>query len=302
MTNRNRSLLLGIAVLLGLIGLWPALPTAAQAPVRIVVQLTDVGFNGKPDPFSVEVDQGALVELTFVWAHQAYVQDEHIMVLEGYKLETDKLTSQHREATLKFIADKPGTFGFQCDIECEAHDHLQRGTLKVRPGGSAGGGATASRTATRLSVTPSSSVVVGDEIVVLMAVLRDDKGAPVPRASVQVFVDTDFAGVKGKMAVGKAKTDANGVAFIDYQPTLDAQQQVLTTRFEGMGLYNESEQVIEIRQAGEPATGYSSEAVGLEEFREWAPRVLAGVVLVIWATLGFVLFQAFGIAWVRTRR
>lgn len=304
MTSHNRLILVGIAFLLGLLCVvLPSPSMAAENPTRITVQITDSGFNGKPDNLVIEVEQGAQVELTFVWAHQAYVQDEHIMVLEGYKLETDKLTSQHREATLKFIADKPGTFGFQCDIECDAHDYLQRGTLRVKAGGGASGGASAaSRAPTRLSVTPSSSVVAGDEMVVLMAVLRDDKGAPVPKAEVHFFVDTEFAGVKGQMEVAKARTDANGVAFADYQPTLRAEKQVITTRFEGQGLYDESQQVVELHQAGEPPSGISSEPVGLEGLRQWAPTGLAVVVLAVWATLAFVLFQAFSIAWVKTRR
>ncbi|MCW5851275.1 MAG: hypothetical protein KIT87_14460 [Anaerolineae bacterium] len=304
MTSQNRRVAVAIAFLLGLLGvLLPGRLMAADSPTRITVQITDTGFNGKPDNLVIEVEQGALVELTFVWAHQAYIQDEHIMVLEGYKLETEKLTSQHREATLKFIADKPGTFGFQCDVECDAHDYLQRGTLRVKAGSGASGGASAaSRTPTRLSVTPSSSVVVGDEMVVLMAVLRDDQGAPVPKAEVHFFVDTEFAGVKGQMEVGKARTDANGVAFADYQPTLRAEKQVITTSFEGQGLYDESQQVVELHQAGEPLSGISTEPVGLEGLRRWAPTGLAVVVLAVWATLAFVLFQAFSIAWVKTRR
>ena len=94
-------------------------------PVKVRVETTDSGFRcasgNSPNcvgdqngDFIIAVDQGQLVELTFAWAHVGYILEEHVIVLEGYKLESDKINSQNREFTLKFVADKAGTFKIYC--------------------------------------------------------------------------------------------------------------------------------------------------------------------------------------------
>ncbi|MBE0609496.1 MAG: hypothetical protein IH609_08960, partial [Dehalococcoidia bacterium] len=70
---------------------------AQEAPVQITVKVTDGSF----EPTVIEVEQGKLVELTFVWSHVAYLEEEHIMVIPGYKLETEKIDAEHRETTVK---------------------------------------------------------------------------------------------------------------------------------------------------------------------------------------------------------
>ncbi|MBI2872279.1 MAG: hypothetical protein HYY00_03710 [Chloroflexi bacterium] len=286
-------------------------------PVKIRVEVNDRGFQGTPGDFTIEVEQGQLVELTFVWAHQGYIHDEHIMVLSGYNLEWEKISSEQREATLQFIADKAGTFDFKCDLDCEVHDYLQKGHLKV---GKGGGGA-AAFTPTTLTVTPSSWATAGDPIT-LTTVLTDDKGAPVAKADVRFFLRTDFAGTEDAMEIGIVKTDTNGVAFLDFRPVLSAQQQTIIARFDGKGIYGESGQSIEVQQIGVPAPAYSMEPVGLGPASKWAPAVqvqeaaapgldpvrywaqvaLAMIILSVWATFGFVLYQALGVARVRARR
>jgi hypothetical protein len=134
-----------------------------------------------------------------------------------------------------------------------------------------------------------------------MTVLKDAKGAPVEKAEVRFFVDAEFAGVKNKMVIGRVKTDANGVAFLDFKPTLATRQQKITAVFEGMGIYGESEQAVEITQVGTPPPAYIIEPAGLDAIRHWAPLGLALVVGSIWAIYGFVLFQVFGIFRSRAR-
>jgi len=281
----------------------------AQEPeaLKIRVETTDSGFRcvsqgsnciGEQNgDFIIEVGQGSLVELTFAWAHQGYSQEEHIIVLEKYNLETDEINTEHREATLKFIADKPGAFNFKCDLECEIHDYMQRGYLKVKRGGTSA----ATYTPTKVSLIPSSWVTAGDPVN-LMAILRDNNGNPVPKAEVTFFVDAEFGGAKGKMLLGKIKTDANGVAFLDYQPYLAHEHHVITARFEGMGIYSESEEAIEVQELGMPPPAYRMEAIGLEGIRRAAPLALAFTVALVWMILGFILFQALGVAWTRGRR
>ncbi|MBI4308503.1 MAG: hypothetical protein HY684_06840 [Chloroflexi bacterium] len=302
------------------LGMMPQHVAHADDPVKIRVELTDGGFNGKGDDFTIDVEQGKLVELTFVWAHKAFLRDEHIMVLQGYKLESEKLTAEHREATFKFIADKPGTFNFKCDLDCEVHDALARGYLKVGRGVSGGGAA--ALTPTSLTVSPSSWATDGDTVT-LMATLKDAKGAPVSKAEVLFLLDAEFVGAKSKMEIGAAKTDANGVAFLEFKPTLAVERYAITARFEGMGVYGESQQAIEIQALGTPPPAYVMEPVGLGIIPSWAAPLmlsaggqslaqqvasrwpttaLALAVLAIWAILGFILYQAFSISRARNRR
>jgi hypothetical protein len=293
-----RVLPLLLAVLTALMPTFPAhaMPIR-QAPKQISIDVMDGGFNGVPDDITIEVEQGQLVELTFVWAHKAYIEDEHILVLDGYKLETPKLDSSHKEATLKFVADKIGTFSIHCDLECSAHSALQRLYLKVKPAGSGGGGTAASaRLATTLSIKPSMTLVATGDAINLLTTLRDKNGAAVPKADIQYFVDTQFAGVKGKMNIGHAHTDDNGVAFFAYRPTLSAGQQRITAQFDTSGLYDESTQSVDIQLVGQPLPAYRQAAIGLEPFRELAPYGLMILVLGIWATFAFVLFQAVSVA------
>jgi len=257
---------------------------------KIRVEITDNGFNNDPD-FTIEVAQGAVVEITFVWAQTMDLDDEHVIVLKGYGVETDKITYFNKESTLKFIADKPGSFELTCDVDCEIHDVLRRGHLKVGAGGSAGsgGGSASALTKTALSLTPSAwSVTSGP--VILTASLKDAEGAGVPKAEVRFFVEADFAGTKGLREVGIADTDSTGMAQVVFQPTTEGTQRVLA-RFEGVGLYAESEQSVEVEAVGDLPT-YSIAPASLEALRARAPFVVAAAVLAVWTAYGFAVYQA----------
>ncbi len=288
--NRRATVYVTLIVLLLVVLPQHLARAAGPEPVKIRVEVTDNGFNGKSGDFTLEAEQGALVEITFVWAHQAQPSEEHIIVVEGYNLETEKINAKNRESTIKFIADKPGTFGFRCDIECHVHDYLQRGQMKIAPRG--GSSESAAFTPTTLSVSPSSWVTGGDTVN-LTAVLKDDKGTPVSKADVRFTVEAEFAGAKGDMEIGRAKTDANGVAFFDYQPLLGVKQHKITAHFDRMGIYDQSQKTIEIQELGVPPSAYKEAAISLEGIRQWAPVVLVAVILGIWATFGYVLYQVF---------
>ncbi len=291
-----------VSILLALfVSLMPHVTAYAAPPradvAKIRIEITDQGLNGNPGEVDVEVEQGQQVEMTFVWAHKEKTNEEHIMKLDGYKLETDKLDSSHKEATIKFIADKTGSFDFYCDIECEVHDALQRGVLKVKGtgGGSAGSNAVA-RTATNLAVSASSSLVATGESVTLMTTLTDPQGKPISKAEIHYFVDADFAGQQDKMEVGTAKTDANGVAFFDYQPTEPVAKQTITAAFQAQGIYDDSQKAVEIQLVGAPLPAYQMAPIGLEDFRDLAPLALGLGVLGLWSVFAFVLIQAVSIA------
>ncbi|MBI4674090.1 MAG: hypothetical protein HY741_20795 [Chloroflexi bacterium] len=90
--NKRIALLIGLALALPPLQFVRADgPPLGHDKNHVVVEINDGGFNGQTGDFTIEVNQGDLVELTFTWAHQGYVNEEHVMVLEGYKLEWDKL-------------------------------------------------------------------------------------------------------------------------------------------------------------------------------------------------------------------
>lgn len=286
-----------IAALLGalLLLLTPWLATgraSAQAtePTRFRVEITDAGFGSTGEGPVIEVERGQSVELTFVWAHLAHVNDEHIIVLPAFKLESDKLNAANREHTFRFVVDRNGTFDFKCDLDCEIHDRLQKGSIRVKGAGAA---VTSSLKATALSLTST----IGRDNLGLMVVLKDTGGAPVPKADVRFYVDAEFVGTIGKMEIGRAKTDANGVAFYDYRPTMPLSEQRITARFEGVGLHSESERtvIVALPSSETLPPAYAVAPIGLEPVRNTAPFVLALLIGGVWATFGFVLRQLVGI-------
>lgn len=287
---------------------------AHSAVAQIKVEVVDGGFNGvtgkfsgtTSEDFTIEVEQGQLVELTIVFAQTADLDDEHIMVLKGYNLETDRISYHNRETTIKFVADKPGTFEFACDLDCKIHDRLKSGHLKVSrsapsaaaptatgaPTAAAPSAAAAAIARTSLSLTPSAWEVVGGPVD-LTASLKDAQGAPVAKAEVTFFAEAELAGTKGLMEIGIAKTDKEGVARIDYTPTVAGEQRVVA-RFEGMGLYGESEQAIQIRELA-PQPAYSVAPTGLSGLRDWAPLGVVLVLASVWGTFAYVLYNIYRI-------
>ncbi len=300
---------------------------AAAEPVKIQVELNDGGFNGNSGEFDIEVEQGQTVEITFVWHHTVYPQEEHILVLEGYKLETDKINAEHPDGSFKFLADKVGTFNFKCDSECETHDLFQKGYLKVKSGsggGAAASGGSSGRTPTSLALRSSTTVqTAGKGPLTLTATLKDESGVAIPKAEVHFLVDAEFAGTKGQMEIGAGKTDANGVATLNYQPTIATSKLKITAHADAVGIYDESQQAIEIDQIGEPPSAYAQSPTGLDNaptiwlgsnphspaatawswsINHWGPLGISAVVLIVWSTLAYALFQVYGISRVRDRR
>lgn len=285
----NRRIAILLAALLVALTLSSGLGYAEGEPVKIKVPITDNGFNGDPN-YMLEVEQGKSYELTFVFAQKGALGDGHVIVLKGYGVETDEIGFHNPEVALKFVANRPGTFELTCSNDCDIHDKLKSAHLKVK--GAAGGSGAAALEPTALTLFPSAWQVA-EGPVKLSATLKDGAGNPVPKATVRFYVDGEFAGTKGAMEVGAAKTDAKGMAAVSYNPTFAGQQQV-AARFEGMGIYAESEKAVQIKVASaRPA--YAVAPIGLDAIRSRAPIALAMLVLSIWCTFGFVLYQIYGV-------
>jgi hypothetical protein len=300
-------LVVGVVVVAGLIGLTAPPTIAQQTPVRIVLEITDQGYRcaegcdavdlsaGDWEPL-LEVTLGAEVELVFVWAHEAYPNEEHVMLLEGYRLETDQIDSESREATLRFIADQPGLHRMKCDLHCDLHDYMQRAQIRVERSGN-GVASAAAYTPTTLGLHSPAPVISGFEHVPLGAMLTDDSGAPIAGAELSFYVDTEFGGVQDLVHIGTVPTDEDGTATYRFLPlTADAEQRVVA-RFAGMGVYGESEHELHLRVTGTPPAAYVSEASRFEQIAgPLGARSFAAVVLAVWAAFAFALFQVFRIA------
>lgn len=253
--------------------------------LKLRVEVSREGLNGRPD-LVIEAEQGQRVEMTFVWADMAVPDNAHLIYIKGYELSTDLLSSEHRTHTLSFVADAPGTFEVVCVWPCEGHlEALQGGRLRVTPVGGGTGGQ--SLTATGLALRSLGPEAGG--AVRLRATLADDAGNPIPNVPVRFFVEAELAGTRGLMEIGSAVTDSRGVASLVYAPTFPGEQR-LTARFEGVGLYAESEGTARL-DVPDAVPAYTSGPPGLAPLPRLAAAGLVALVLGVWATFAYVIYQ-----------
>ncbi len=227
-TTSGRLVLVALALVLlpaGLLAFPRAGAAQALEPVKIRVVITDNGFNDQGLKFALNVEEGQLIELTFAWDQKIHLTDEHIFILEGYNLEWQPINFEHREATVRFLADKPGAFRLKCDVECEIHDQLKNGVLNVtRRGGAAVGAGGATGATAAVDTRPKSSLTIAAPVSVtvgenarLSATAVDPSGAPIPGVKVHLFEATEFLGsLPQDVEVAQATTDANGIATLAY--------------------------------------------------------------------------------------
>jgi hypothetical protein len=306
----SRTLATLVAALLALAGVVTVTnhPAAAdQHTVRIVLETTDQGYGCTAGCDAVDLSDGdwqpqlvlplgAEVELVFVWAHEAYPNEEHVIVLDGYGLETDQIDAHNREATLHFIADQPGSHVLKCDLHCDLHDYMQRATVRVQPSGD-GLTSTPTYTPTSLTLHSNVGVISGFEPVDLDVTLTADDGAPITRAELRFFVETEFGGVSDHVHIGTVRTDEHGTATYRFTPLTASSEQRVVARFAGMGVYDASEHEIELRVTGTPAARYSPQASSFERVAgPFTARTAAIVILTIWAMFAFVLIETLRIA------
>ena len=294
MNTRNIRILVGLAAfffaaLLVASGGAASPVHAQEKTVKVTVKVTDGGF----DPAVVELDQGASVELTFVWAHVAHLQEEHVMVIPGYKLEAAKIDATHREATVKFVAAQSGTFDFKCDLECDTHDSLQNGQIKVKP---SSGGASVQLVPSKLIVDPVNGVLIRGNTVAISTTLKGEDGQPIPRAEIHFYAQQEFLGRSGLVEIGVAKTLPNGYASVLYHPTTNA-PRTLVAKFAGVGLYGATEQQIPLTGSDQfvSRVDRTNDDDTLHGLKGAARLSLVVVIGGVWVAFGFMVYQALGI-------
>lgn len=268
---------------------------ADDGPVKVTIKVGDKGF----DPESVDVPMGSAVEITFVWDTTNHPDDQHIIVIPGLKLESEKIDKNNKQTVVKFVATKSGDFLFKCDFECDTHDLDQHGHINVTAGGGAGGsggGGGAALLASKIVVDPANGVVVNGNSVAISANLQDKDGKPISRAEVTFLAEHMFLGRHGQVPIAVGKTDANGNAYAVYHPT-NTDGGKLIARYDGGGQYDKSELVFNLAGSGQfqPKAAPNSDD-DLHGMKTAAPVVFVLVIVSLWASFAFMLYQAWAIS------
>lgn len=283
-------------VLFALLGLTFPLARHAHAdsePEKFTINVTDTGF----DPATIEVDQDATVEITFVWDQASYPDDVHIIIFKDFKVESQQIDTEHRETTVRLVANQSGTFTFKCDVECDAHDYLQAGKLVIKPSGSGGSGGGSGLVPTEMVVQPSSVAIEGDAVSVLTQLI-DDEGNPIPKADLRFMVEETFVGTTSFVEVGAAQTNDTGFARFSYKPT-HTEPANLVVQFDGAGVYDATQLNVQVPGSNSFHPVQLDEHESAATLRSWAPTGLVVLFLSVWSVLGFALYKAWSMSRIR---
>lgn len=263
-------------------------------PLELTVEVSYKGLNHHSD-LEIDAVVGQEIEITFVWADEAVPDNAHRLLVKGYGLQTELLDSDNREATLRFVADRVGTFEVVCDWRCEGHTSALQGAKLIVADPHPGDQVTLIPTSLLLApvAAPDSSAVT------LSATLTDTAGAPVAGAPVRFYLRTSFVGVEGDAEVAAVLTDDAGAARATYRPTSDG-EHLFVVRFPGSDLHAEADEVLSV-DVDRASPAYVVAPRGLEALSDVVPLVFAMVVISIWTTFAYVLLQVVLIRRGRTR-
>jgi hypothetical protein len=77
-----------------------------------------------------------------------------------------------------------------------------------------------------LKVTAPANLTAGDSVDIQAVLHSADDGEAVPGATISFYMDGSFGGVDGKVLLGQAVTDKDGVAVLNYLPRTAGEHQV----------------------------------------------------------------------------
>jgi len=181
-----------------------ALSTEANEQRTFTIIVSRNGFNGTANSFSIMVQQGDMVKITFVYGDQDLATDNpHAIMIDGYGIQTANIGRSNPTVTVEFVADESGTFTFYCDIPCLGMSNLS-GHLIVTPNQT-------QRTATSLGLAVSNANAHAGFFLV-SATVKDSSGQPLSALPVKFYENTTF----GKLWLGTVPTNSQGVATLNY--------------------------------------------------------------------------------------
>ncbi len=119
---RSRNFLLLLFVATGLVVAFAPLPVPPSAPQERTFRIDARQFAYSPSELKVNTGDRVTIELV----SQDVV---HGLYVDGYNISVEADPGQR--ATLNFIADKPGSFRFRCNVTCGAMHPFMIGKLMV---------------------------------------------------------------------------------------------------------------------------------------------------------------------------
>ncbi|MCC6382179.1 MAG: Ig-like domain-containing protein [Dehalococcoidia bacterium] len=125
---------------------------------------------------------------------------------------------------------------------------------------------------------------------IIAATLKDAAGSPLGGVPLRFYVETDAFGPR-LMKVGEGVTDVSGTAAVAFKSTWLGQNKV-TVVFPGNATLAASQANGQFNAVG-PVAVHKNAELAIKSIRDWAPMVAFGLVIVVWATLLFVLFRTF---------
>ncbi len=205
-------------------------PTNSGSTARVfTIIVSSAGFNGSADPISIQVSQGDDVTIKFLYGDQSLNFDNvHVIGIDGYNIETGKITKKTPVQEVRFTAGQVGTFQFHCTVPCYGMENLQQGSIVVSP--------STQGTSIGTSFSQMKVVASGDSFSI-SARLTDANNIPVPGAIVNFLVNTDF----GSLNLGHNVTGSNGaVHFLYSSGSGYSREMTITAYFAGSGHYSQS--------------------------------------------------------------
>ncbi len=192
--------------------------------VAFTVVVSRNGFNGTSSAFTLQVNQGDEVKITFLYGDGDLSWDNpHIITIDGYSITTAAIDKNNPNATVQFIAGQAGQFKFYCSTPCFGMENLQQGLLDVTAGGSG---------TVRTSIALLHCHMHPGSFLHMIVSLEDQQGNPVPGVSVHFDLNTDL----GWMEAGRNVTSPNGFSTFMYQLKSSALDEAAAV-FPGSGSY-----------------------------------------------------------------
>lgn len=265
--------------------------------VSFAITISKLGFNGtRSSNLAITVNEGDRIQITFIMDEEerkdVNPNNRHMMEITGYALITEEINPSHPEATIVFLADKPGTFTIRCSADtwdCPGHENMQDGKLEVKS--EEGNPPPAETSKTELKLVASAECFPPCPVA-LTATLIDGENRPIAGMPVAFFVNTTF----GTMKIGSPYTNSGGSASMNYSAARAGTLE-FTGLFPGGGGYESSTSTVVIQlPAVETAPSNSFPGLSLLTARNAAAGIAAVVTLSLWGTYLYALLLVRGIA------
>lgn len=192
-----------------------AVALSSDEPRIFTVIVSRYGFNGTAGSFSITVQQGDMVKITFVYGdNDLAVDNPHAIMFDGYRIQTVNIGKSNPSVTVDFVADVSGTFNFYCYIPCLGMENLL-GHLIVTPTQN-------QRIPTTLNLAVSN-LNPESTAFQIKATVVDENGKPMGGVPVTFYENTTF----GTLFLDTVPTDSLGVAVLNYEPARMGSIQII---------------------------------------------------------------------------